>query len=75
MGGNNYNQKLSERRALTVKHYLQSKGIDNVIEVKARGEDDQIGTCGALSKATKALVDCLQANRRVMIEITGVKKH
>ena len=75
LGGNNYNQKLSERRALTVKHYLQSKGIDNVIEVKARGEDDQIETCGALSKATKALVDCLQANRRVMIEITGVKKH
>ena len=74
LGSDNYNQKLSERRALTVKHYLQSKGIDNVIEVKAVGEHNQVETCGTSTKPTKQLTDCLQPNRRVTIEITGIKK-
>lgn len=73
LGSAAYNQKLSEQRALTVKQYLQNQGVTAVIEAQGRGEVDMVDACGTSYKPTKALVDCLQVNRRVSIEVTGVK--
>lgn len=73
LGSAEYNLKLSEQRALAVKRYLQSKGVGNVIETKARGEQDVVAACGTSTKPTEALKECLQPNRRVTVEIKGVK--
>jgi outer membrane protein OmpA-like peptidoglycan-associated protein len=74
LGSDEYNQRLSEQRAQTVRQYLQDKGIASPIGATGRGEADQVTQCGSTIKATKALVDCLQPNRRVTVEIRGFRK-
>ena len=74
LGSEEYNQALSERRAQTVKNYLQSKGVASDIEAVGKGEVDQVAECGTSTKVTKALAECLQPNRRVVVEVQGVKK-
>jgi OOP family OmpA-OmpF porin len=70
-----YNQKLSERRAATVKQYLVSKGIEpNRIYAEGKGETQPLtkpGECKMTSR--KALIVCLQPDRRVDVEVTGTK--
>jgi len=68
-----YNKQLSEKRAETVKQYLVNKGITFPIETIGRSEEHQVAQCGTTEKANKVLVDCLQPNRRVSIEIIGIK--
>lgn len=74
LGSESYNQNLSERRAQTVKAYLHAKGLTNVIEIFGKGEADQVVACGTSTKETKALTECLQPNRRVVVEVKGLKK-
>lgn len=74
LGSEQYNQQLSERRANTVKEYLRAKGITNPIDASGRGEADQVVQCGSADKPSKTLTDCLQPNRRVTVEVKGVKK-
>lgn len=74
LGSEKYNQTLSERRALTVKQYLQAKGVNHVIEAYGKGEADPIETCGTTEKRSALLKSCLQRNRRVAVEIKGIKK-
>lgn len=74
LGSAQYNQRLSERRAETVKQYLQKHGVSGPIDASGRGAADQIAQCGTSTRASKELIDCLQPNRRVTIEITGIKK-
>lgn len=68
-----YNQKLSERRAATVKNYLVSKGVDaNRIETVGKGESEPVTTdCkgGPENRRNKKLIACLQPDRRVVIEV------
>jgi OOP family OmpA-OmpF porin len=67
LGSHEYNQKLSERRALAVKNYLMSKGIaSNRLRAEGHGEADPIVMCAEQNKA--ALISCLSPNRRVEIE-------
>ena len=73
LGSTRYNQDLSERRALTVKQYLKDLGITSVIQTSGLGEADQVEDCGTSIKRTEDLKACLQANRRVLVEINGVK--
>ena len=76
LGSDKYNQKLSERRAATVKEYLVSKGIEaNRVDAAGKGETQPVtkpGECKG-EKKTKKLVDCLQPDRRVTIEVIGTK--
>ncbi len=74
VGKDAYNQKLSERRAAAVKDYLVSQGIEGKrIETAAKGESEPVVACsdvkGKESGKNKKLVECLQPNRRVMVEV------
>jgi outer membrane protein OmpA-like peptidoglycan-associated protein len=75
IGSESYNQNLSQRRAVAAKKYLVGKGIDaNRINITARGESDLVvarADCAGLRK--QALIDCLQPNRRVVVEAAGSK--
>ena len=74
IGNDKYNQKLSERRAAAVKDYLTSQGVEaNRLETAAKGESEPVVDCkgvkGAEHRNNKKLVECLQPNRRVVVEI------
>ena len=71
-----YNMKLSDRRAAAVKSYLVSKGVDaNRIYTEGKGPKNPVtkpDQCPG-KKATKAVIQCLQPDRRVDIELIGTK--
>ncbi|MCL2830237.1 MAG: OmpA family protein [Betaproteobacteria bacterium] len=76
IGSAPYNQKLSERRAAAVKTYLVEKGIDpNRVYTEGKGKTKPVtgDTCKG-NKKTKALIQCLQPDRRVEIEMIGTTK-
>ena len=74
-GSNEYNQKLSERRANAVKDYLAGKDVPaNRMNASGKGETQpvtQAGDCQG-TKSVKVIA-CLQPDRRVHIEVTGTK--
>ena len=75
IGGAAYNQKLSEKRAAAVKEYLVAKGIEaNRVYTEGKGKTQPVtgDTCKGNAK-TKALISCLQPDRRVDIEVIGTK--
>lgn len=74
IGSNAYNLKLSQRRADAVKDYLVGQGVAaGRIETAAKGEADPIVSCnevkGKANGKNRKLVECLQPNRRIMVEI------
>ena len=70
LGSEAYNQKLSERRANVVRDYLVSKGVDKAkIETIGMGEKQPVVQCD--QKEMKALIECLQPNRRVEVQVKG----
>ena len=74
LGGEQYNDKLSYRRAEAVRAYLVSKGVDrSQITLFAFGEARPVSAC-ADSKPGKALIECLAPNRRVEIDIQGTPR-
>ena len=75
IGSDAYNQKLSEKRAQSVVDYLVSKGIPaNKISPRGMGESNPVtgSTCDNV-KPRAALIDCLAPDRRVEIEVKGIK--
>ena len=74
LGSQQYNQKLSERRANAVKAYLVKKGVDaSRIDTMGMGKTLQIKSCPD-GKDRKALIACLAPNRRAVVEIKGLAK-
>ena len=75
IGSAAYNKKLSERRAAAVKTYLVSKGIEaNRVYTEGKGVKQPVtGDKCKSNKASKALIECLQPDRRADIEIIGTK--
>jgi len=74
IGSDAYNQKLSQRRADAVKDYLVGQGVeDKRIETAAKGESEPVVSCddvkGKVSGKNRKLVECLQPNRRVVVEV------
>jgi len=74
IGTEAYNQKLSDRRAAAVRNYLVNKGVDaGRVQSVGRGESEPVVACGNIkgkeNRSNKALIQCLQPNRRVVIEI------
>ncbi|MDY0147195.1 MAG: OmpA family protein [Halothiobacillus sp.] len=77
IGSHAYNLKLSTRRAEAVKDYLISSGQIPAHKISAKGVDgaDPVtkpGDCVG-SKATPALIACLQPDRRVEVDVSGTK--
>jgi OOP family OmpA-OmpF porin len=74
-GSNTYNQRLSERRAASVKAYLVSKGIEaGRIQAEGKGETMPVTKPGECKGAKSAkVIACLQPDRRVEIEVVGNK--
>lgn len=71
IGSDQYNMKLSLRRAESVKAYLVSKGIpSNRIYTEGKGEKQPVKDCPRI-KERKKLIECLAPNRRVEVEIVG----
>jgi OOP family OmpA-OmpF porin len=77
LGSQQYNQKLSEKRAEVVKGYLVSKGMDaNKIETLGAGKTQPatgVPKCQD-SLPKKQLVECLAPHRRVTIDVTANPK-
>ncbi|MBU3695023.1 MAG: OmpA family protein [Rhodocyclaceae bacterium] len=74
IGSDDYNQKLSERRASAVRSFLVDKGVQGGrIRAAGRGEAEPVVGCGTIkgkeNRANKSLIQCLQPNRRVVVEI------
>lgn len=68
LGSFAYNQKLSEKRAKQVAAYLATKGVNSsTLTSTGRGESVPVVACKGI-KNRKALISCLQPNRRVTIE-------
>ncbi|MEA9390681.1 porin OmpA [Acerihabitans sp. TG2] len=76
IGSEQYNQKLSQARAQSVVSYLISKGIPaDKISARGMGESNPVtgATCNNV-KARAALITCLAPDRRVEIEVKGIKE-
>lgn len=74
-GSNAYNQKLSERRAQTVKNYLVGMNVQaSRIDAEGKGETQPVTKTDECRGAkSKKVIACLQPDRRVDIEMTGSK--
>lgn len=74
-GSTQYNQKLSERRAETVKNYLVGKNVQAAqIDAAGKGETQPVTLADACQGAkTAKVVACLQPDRRVDVEMIGTK--
>ena len=77
IGSRAYNKVLSTRRADTVKNYLVDPSGIPAGKIAAKGIDEsqpvtKPGDCKG-KKATKALIACLQPDRRVDVEVSGTK--
>ena len=71
LGSNDYNQKLSEKRADAVRAYLVSKGVEqSKVETLGFGKTLPVKACPD-QKDRKQLIECLQPDRRVEIEVIG----
>ena len=70
LGSEQYNQRLSERRADAVRAYLVSKGASaSKVATTGFGKTKPEKSCD--QKDRKALIECLSPNRRVVVEIEG----
>lgn len=74
LGGAEYNQRLSEQRAETVMRYLRAHGVTAEIVTAGYGASQPLVQCGSATRYSKALAECLQPNRRVGIEVIGVRR-
>ena len=74
IGSLRYNQRLSERRAVVVKDYIVSKGIDQKLifwEGKAFKQPIPVTKFCSNKMKRKQLIECLAPNRRVTVEAVG----
>ena len=72
VGSDAYNQKLSERRAATVRDYLASQGVPkDKIETLGMGKTQPVPGVKCEQRNRKELIECLQPHRRVEVEVKG----
>jgi len=74
IGTTAYNQRLSERRAASVKNYLVNKGIPaDRIHMEGRGKSEPVSGDACNKTRGKKLISCLQPDRRVDVSVSGSK--
>lgn len=75
LGSDDYNDKLSEARAKTVQAFLESLGVKSATAVaQGKGKRDPVSKDCSTSASREQQIVCLQPDRRVTIEVTGVAK-
>jgi OmpA-OmpF porin, OOP family len=73
LGSDQYNDPLSARRASTVLAMIESMGIKSAkTSASGKGKREPVTTSCSSSLSRAKLIDCLQPDRRVTIEVTGV---
>jgi OOP family OmpA-OmpF porin len=70
LGAQQYNQKLSEKRAAAVAAYLRSHRPTLAIETLGVGKTRPVASCSNKLPRAK-LIECLAPDRRVTIEVRG----
>jgi outer membrane protein OmpA-like peptidoglycan-associated protein len=74
IGTEEYNQKLSERRANAVKAYLVRQGVPaRKINTEGRGESEPVTGDTCSGQRGKALIACLEPDRRVDVSVTATR--
>lgn len=75
LGSDSYNQQLGQNRAETVRNLLVQNGIaGNIVSTASAGKSQPVTDGCPNVKAREALKACLQPDRRVTVEITGITK-
>jgi outer membrane protein OmpA-like peptidoglycan-associated protein len=70
-----YNLRLSERRAETVRDMLVQAGVAPArITVEGRGDMEQVKACEERFGSQAELPSCMQANRRVQLKLVGTAR-
>ena len=73
LGSDNYNDKLSEARAKTVLAQLELLGVkSSTSSAQGKGKREAVSRDCSAKAAREEQIRCLQPNRRVTIEATGV---
>lgn len=73
LGDADYNQRLSDARARTVRELLVQEGIPaSHITAYGRGSTQPVSRCDS-GLQRDALIECLRPDRRVEIEVTGLR--
>ncbi|WP_407500954.1 OmpA family protein [Acinetobacter baumannii] len=75
LGSDNYNLRLAQSRADTVRNLLIQNGVpDRVISATSAGKSQPVTDGCPGIKSNESLKACLQPDRRVTVEITGISK-
>ena len=75
LGSDQYNDPLSERRAATVRDMLGTMGVKAArAEAAGKGKREPVTTNCSDKLPRQQLIQCLQPDRRVTIEVTGIVK-
>ncbi|MBC7502197.1 MAG: OmpA family protein [Herminiimonas sp.] len=73
LGSDQYNLKLSQRRADAVKNYLVGKGVDGSrLRTEGKGESNPVVECSQRNRVE--LIKCLEPNRRVEVEQITIER-
>ncbi|MDY7374760.1 OmpA family protein [Acinetobacter oleivorans] len=75
LGNDNYNNQLAQKRADTVRNLLIQNGVpDRIISATSAGKTQPVTDGCPNVKSHESLKACLQPDRRVTVEITGISK-
>lgn len=76
LGSAAYNRRLALERARTVRQYLRERGVGQPIRVEGVGAGQPTGRTAHCTgdRATPALAQCLAPDRRVTVEVYGVRR-
>ena len=75
LGSDSYNDRLSEARAKTVLAYLESLGVRSTsAQAQGRGKREPVSKGCSTNGSLEQQIACLQPDRRVTIEVTGVAR-
>jgi OOP family OmpA-OmpF porin len=75
IGSEQYNEKLSDARAASVKEYLAQKGISpERVRSEGRGENEPVTGDQCKGQKGAKLIACLQPDRRVDVEVRGTRE-
>lgn len=75
LGSDAYNNQLSLARAKTVQAYLESLGVKSAaFNAVGKGKAEPVSQACNPNARRAALIQCLQPDRRVTIEVTGVAR-